>query len=283
MGSIAAGSQRAGRNQPPTRLRVYLAGGLCIEADDQVIDERQLPGPLARHILAMLAAEHTRAIGQHELTAEIWDEAPPAPWGTSLKSLISRTRAALSAAGLDGNALITGAPGIYRFNLPINGWVDIDAAKSATHNAEASLANGDLPRASSELFVAKLITQRPFLPGMTGQWVERRRADFTDLRIRALHCSARLHTAAGSFSDAARDARRVVDADPLRESSWWLLMDAEAATGDLAAAIDSYERCRVTLDQGLGISPSPATRARHAALLQKASDHLIAEGDAHRE
>jgi DNA-binding SARP family transcriptional activator len=91
---------------------------------------------------------------------------------------------------------------------------------------------------------------------MTGQWVERRRADFADLRIRTLQCSASVNLAISSFRAGARDAQRAVDADPLRESSWWLLMNAHAGTGDLASAIAAYERCRSTLARELGSTPS---------------------------
>lgn len=138
----------------------------------------------------------------------------------------------------------------------------------------AELANRDLLGAGQQLFVAKLITSRPFLPGMTGDWVERCWAEFADLRIRTLQCSARVNLANGIFTAAVRDAQRGVKADPLRESSWWLLMDAHAAIGDLASAIAVYERYRSTLDWHLGIPPSPATRQRHAALLAAAhGDH----------
>jgi DNA-binding SARP family transcriptional activator len=242
---------------------------MCLEADDQVVGERQLPGPLGRHLLAMLAAEHTRAIGHDELADEIWHGVPPPAWAASLKALVSRIRTVLTAAGLDGGSLIAGAPGSYRFVLPPGGWVDVDAAKSATHEAEGKLANNDLGHSAQELFVAKLITERPLLPGMTGLWVERRRVDFDELKIRALQCSARVNLAGGSFAAAVRDAQRAVAADPLREASWWLLMDAHAGTGDLASAIAAYERCRSTLDQELGIPPSPATRERHAAILAR--------------
>lgn len=260
---------------PP--LRVYLAGGICLEAGDRIVGEQQLPGPLGRHLLAMLAAEHTRAIGHDELAEEIWQGAPPPVWAASLKAMVSRTRAVITAAGLDGGSLITGAPGIYRFVLPPGGWVDIDAAKSATHEAEGKLANGDLMLSAQQLFVAKLITSRPFLPGMTGQWIERHRADFVDLKIRALQCSARVNLATGSFTAAIRDAQRAVEADPLRESSWWLLMDAHVGTGDLASATAAYQRCRSTLAQELGIAPSPATRERHATILALTSRGLRPE------
>jgi DNA-binding SARP family transcriptional activator len=262
---------RAGCDAHDPSFRVYLAGGICLESADQMVGERQLPGPLGRHLLAMLAAEHNRPVGHDELAEEIWRGAPPAAWATSLKALVSRTRAVFNAAGMDGGSLIVGAPGIYRFVLPSGAWVDVDAAKCATHEAEGKMANRDLAGSAQRLFVAKMITSRPLLPGMTGEWVERRRAGFVDLRIRALQCSARVNLASGSFGGAVGDAQRAVDADPLRESSWWLLMDAQAATGDLASAIASYERCRSTLDQALGIPPSPATRERLAALLAAAT------------
>lgn len=98
-----------------------------------------------------------------------------------------------------------------------------------------------------------------------------RRADFADLKIRTLQCSASVNLAISSFKASARDAQRAVDADPLRESNWWLLMDAHAGTGDLASAITAYERCRSTLARELGITPSPATRERHAAILARTS------------
>jgi DNA-binding SARP family transcriptional activator len=271
MGQNPRGTWLRARGAEAPSLRLYLAGGLRLEANDRVVDERALPGPLGRHLLAMLAVEHRRAISHDELAEEIWRGSPPSAWSSSLKALVSRTRAAFSAAGLPGSTLIAGAPGIYRLVLPPHGWIDIEAAKAAAHDAEAKLARGDLQQAASDIFVAKLITERAFLPGISGECLDRHRAAFSELRIRTLQCSARVMLATGAFEHAARDARRAVDVDPLRESSWWLLMDAHAETGDLASSLKAYERCRETLDRALGIAPSPATRERHAALLARAN------------
>jgi DNA-binding SARP family transcriptional activator len=121
------------------RDREYLLGG-----GHHVMRLTPVPGPLGRHLLAMLAAEHNRPIGNDELAEEIWHGAPPPAWATSLKAFVSRTRAVITAAGMNGGSLIVGAPGVYRFVLPPGAWVDVDAAKSATHEAEGKLANGDL-------------------------------------------------------------------------------------------------------------------------------------------
>jgi SARP family transcriptional regulator, regulator of embCAB operon len=234
------------------------------------VHERRLPGPKARHLLVFLAAEHTRSLGHDEIADELWDGSPPAAWPASLKALVSRTRAALSAAGLDGAALLAGGPGVYRFRLPERGWVDLDAARSAAHAAETLLAAGDFEGAGQEALVARLITARPLLPGRTGPWLERCRRDLADLRVRALDCSARAHLARGAPARAARDAQLLVELAPVRERGWSLLIDAHTAAGDVGSALEAYARCRVALREALGVGPSPMIRDRHAALLARA-------------
>jgi hypothetical protein len=57
-------------------------------------------------------------VGHREIADELWDGEPPTSWVTSLKALVSRTRAALAGFGIDGGALLVGAPGMYRFWPP---------------------------------------------------------------------------------------------------------------------------------------------------------------------
>ena len=254
--------------EPP--LRAYVTGEVCIAAGERLLSERGLPGPLGRHLLAFLVAQHQRAVSHAELADELWDGSPPRAWPASLKPLASRTRAALSAAGFDGAALLVGAPGVYRFRLPAGGWVDLDAAVESIHVAEASFAHGALDAAAREAFVSRLISVRPLLPGRTGPWLEQCRRELTDVRLRALECSARVHIARGHGAQAAREAERAVALAPLREPGWRLLMDAHAAAGDIASALEAYDRCRVTLAEALGVGPSPATRESHESLLARA-------------
>jgi SARP family transcriptional regulator, regulator of embCAB operon len=251
-------------------LRVYLAGEVIVEGRDRLLAQKALPGPQARHLLAFLAAEHTRAIGHDELADELWNGSPPRACAASLKALASRVRAALKAAGFDGAGLLVGAPGVYRFRLPERGWVDLDAARSATHDAETQLAAGDLDSAARGAFVARLITARPVLAGRTGPWLERCRAGLLDLRIRSLECSALALIAGGASAGAVRDARLALELAPLREPGWRLLMDAHAAAGDTASALEAFGQCQLALRAALGVGPSAATRDRHLALLAEA-------------
>jgi SARP family transcriptional regulator, regulator of embCAB operon len=261
---------QSGCDSADPTVRVYLTGELCVEAGERLARERHLPGPQARHLLAFLIAGHSRAVGQDEIAEELWEGSPPKALASSLKSLVSRTRTALTAAGFDGTALIVGAPGVYRFRLPAGGWIDLDAARAAIHRAETLLASGDFEQAARETFVGRLITARPLLPGRAGPWVQRTRRELVDLRIRSLECSVRAQIARGNPMQATRDAELAVELAPTREPGWRLLMDAHAAAGDIASAIATYGRCRDALGEALGVGPSALTREHHMALLAHA-------------
>jgi hypothetical protein len=146
-----------------TELRAYLTGPLCLESGERLLAETALPGPQGRHLLGFLIAEHPRPLSRDELADQLWPTALPAAWENSLKSLISKIRAALMHAGLPGTELIRNAFGAYQFRLPRDGWVDVHAATLSVHLAEAALAAGDLGTAARHAYVTRLITARPFL------------------------------------------------------------------------------------------------------------------------
>jgi DNA-binding SARP family transcriptional activator len=248
-------------------MRVYLTGSLCLEAGEHLLAEQAMPGPQGRHLLGFLAAEHARPLSRDELASEIWPTSLPLAWESSLKAIVSKVRAALSRAGLPGTELIRNAFGAYQFRLPRHGWVDLDAAVLAVHLAEAALKSGDLDGAAGHAFVARLITARPFLPGVEGMWADEWRRKLQELRIRAVECMAEVQLQRGQASAAIQSAELVLGLDELRESGWRLLMRAHAATGNIGTALRAFDRCRLTLREQLGTVPSPSTRAAHSALL----------------
>ena len=270
MADSKASGLRFGCDVVTPTMRIYLAGEVCLEVSDRLIHERLLPGPQGRHLLAFLAAEHVRAVGHDEIVDELWQGSPPRAWATSLKALASRIRTVMSSAGVDGQQLLAGAPGVYRFRLPERAWLDLDAASAGVHDAETLLRRGDPQGAVRAAFVTRLITARRLLPGQTGPWLERCRRQLADLRLRALECSAGAHIAGGVPGHAIRDAQLALELAPLREPTWRLLMDAHAAAGDTASALATFARCQLALREALGVGPSAATRERHSALLAEA-------------
>jgi DNA-binding SARP family transcriptional activator len=247
-------------------LRIYLAGNVAIENGDSLVPERRLPGRQGRLTLAVLTWERDRAIPLEELADIVWDGDPPRAWQAALRALVSKLRAALDEAG--AGASIEHAFGCYRFRLPANAWVDVEAASAAVHEAEASLRTDDLPAAVGAALVANAIARRPFLAGDAGGWVERHREHLRQIRVRALEVRGRAALANHDAVGAAADAELVVELEPYRETGHVLLMEAHAAAGSTAQALAAYERLRTRLAEELGASPSPETESAFLGILR---------------
>jgi DNA-binding SARP family transcriptional activator len=246
-----------------TNLRAYLTGPLCLESGERLLAETALPGPQGRHLLGFLIAEHARPLSRDELADQLWPTALPAAWETetSLKSLISKIRAAMTRAGLPGTELIRNAFGAYQFRLPRDGWVDVDAATLSVHLAEAALAACDLDAAACHAHVTRLITARPFLPGAEGEWAHAWQCRLEDHRIRAVECMASVQLRRGQTTAAIRSAQLALELDSLRETAWQILIRSHTTAGNPGSALRAYQHCRQVLHQQLGTAPSPGTRA----------------------
>jgi DNA-binding SARP family transcriptional activator len=245
---------------------MYLTGNVSAESDDRLVPEGALPGRQGRVLLAALAWERDRALGADEVAGIVWDDAPPQAWDVSLRALASKLRSALSSLG--DQVRIDHGVGAYHLRLPADAWVDVEGAGAAVHAAETALRDGDLARATGEALVANAIARRPFLHGEDGTWIRARRDHLDALRFRALEVRGRSALARGYAINAVTDAELIIEGDPYRETAYALLMRAQAATGNGAQAIATYERLRTRLRDDLGIGPSPATEEVYLQIMR---------------
>ena len=249
-------------------MKVFLAGLIAAETDGVVTDERRLPGRQGRLLFAYLVAEEGRAVPRDELAEALWGEHPPATWDKALSVLVSKLRGLLAEHGIDGARALTGAFGCYRLELPEGTWIDVVVAAEAAEEAERELASGDLEGAKDAATLAESLVRQPFLPGDDGTWVDEKRRELADIRVRALSVLADACRRSGDAREAARWAEQAIDLEPFRESGYRRLMEAHAAAGDGAEALRVYERCRRLLAEELGAFPSPETESIYRALLE---------------
>ena len=153
--------------------------------------------------------------------------------------------------------------------LPDGAAVDVERAVSATEQGEMALASDDASAALGSARAALAILGGEFMSGDELPWVEERRRELAEFRLRALE----LEVAAGiasrpcELSAAERAARTLVASAPFRESGHRLLMEVLAARGDAAEALRAYDALRVLLREELGTAPGPAVQEVHARLL----------------
>src|SRR3954454_4504372 len=120
--------------------KVFLLGGVSLESGGRVVDEPRFPGRQGRLLFAYLVAEQGRPVPRDELAEAVWGETPPATWEKALSVIVSKLRAVLAEAGVDGASVLTSAFGCYRLDLTEGSWVDVIAATKAAREAEAALA-----------------------------------------------------------------------------------------------------------------------------------------------
>ena len=247
-------------------LRVTVAGPVAVEVDGTAVDAGAL-GRLGRLALAYLVCERRRPVPRDELAEVLWGDQLPRSWEQLLRGNASKLRAVLGAAGLDPAVGLSTAFGAYQVRLPPDAVVDVEEAEAALERALAALRAGHGEEAQRAAALTVDVAARGFLPGWSGHWVERRQAELRELHLRALEVLAQAAGARGQWAQAAAAGEEAVTIEPLRESAYQVLMASHAGAGNRGEALRAYERCRRSLVEELGISPSAATEDAYLGLL----------------
>jgi DNA-binding SARP family transcriptional activator/tetratricopeptide (TPR) repeat protein len=241
--------------------RIQLCGRLEVELGGERIDER-LPGRQGPLVFALLVVNRARPVGRDELIGALWPGRPPADPDESLSALLSKVRQAVGPETLTGRRELT-------LSLPPGAEVDLELAFAAVEEAHSAIAGEDWTAGFGAASTAAEIAGRGFLVGLDAPWVEERRGELEELRLRALEAVAEAGVQLGGAANAVaeRAARELTRAAPLREAGHRLLMESLAARGEVAEALGVYEELRTLLRDELGVAPSEGIRALHERLL----------------
>jgi SARP family transcriptional regulator, regulator of embCAB operon len=244
----------------PGPVRIQICGPLAIERDGARVDA-DLPGRQGRLLFTYLVVNRHRQVPRDEVAEAMWHEPDPAAVDNRLNPLLSKLRRVLGVGAVEGRSTL-------RLCLP-EAWVDLDAATEAIHRAESSIAQQDWARAWGPALTALFVAERGFLPGEDAPWIDEIRHQLRELHLRALECYAAAGLGLGGteLAAAVRAGRQLTRLAPLRESGYRYLMQALAAGGNLAEALDVYGHLSGCLRDELGVSPSPASRQLYERLL----------------
>ena len=214
-----------------------------------------MPGRQGRLLFAYLVVNRDRVAGRAELAEALWQRGLPSAPDLALSALLSKLRRLLPESALERRNEV-------RLELGPRARVDCEAARDGIHRAEALIAAGDWYASFGPTLVAHNISQRRFLPGEEGAWIDELRRELEEIRVRALECTARRSLGLGGpeLAVAERTARRLIDLSPYRESGYAVLMESFERQGNVAEALRVYESLRGLLREELGATPSPAVQ-----------------------
>jgi DNA-binding SARP family transcriptional activator/tetratricopeptide (TPR) repeat protein len=258
--------------------RIQLCGRLSVEFSGVQLADL-LRGRQARLLLAYLLLNRARPVGREELIGALWPEHAPVSEDAALRTLLSRVRSALGAGALNGREELV-------LTLPEPVWVDLEAAGLELERAMQALDRADARGAWALAQVPLNIASRGLLPGVQASWLEPRRRELEEIRLRALEVigEAGLRMGGPQLSSVERAGRALIESEPYRESGYVLLIEALAARGNVAEGLRVFDRLRTLLRHELGTTPSAEAIAMHDRLLRpemqsvraKASDERAA-------
>ena len=206
-------------------------------------------------------------VHKEEIAELLWPSSRPGHWEGALRGLVTKVRRFLDDGGLPGRDTLLSDDGFYELRLPKGVSVDRDVASALVASAEAAIAADQPEHAVALIRRAVPILERRLLSGRDDAWFDQVREELGRERVRALELWARAELAIGGIEAAKRAATETLAQDPYRESGYRLLMEAHAAAGSRGEALRTYEKCRKTLAEDLGVVPAPQTEALYLRLL----------------
>lgn len=239
-------------------MNVFLTGRLTVEGPGGSFDDAALPGNQARVALAALVHERV-PLERDRLADIVWGDDLPDGWSGSLSVLISKARNLMNRCGLDAKSILLSTAGSYAIRLPPGSWVDLEDAARRLDRAEGEVRHGNIPGALPEATVASSILRRPFLRGSEGTWIDGVRRHQDASLYRCYEVLADGWREQGDHRLAIEMAEQAIALDPMQETGYRLLMEAELARGDGIAALRAFERCEQIMKAEFGASPSPRT------------------------
>ncbi len=241
-------------------LRLQLLGRFEAWRDGASIPPAEWRGQKARDLLKILALARGRFVSKDQLCDWLWPGADLEAAEANLRSAVSDLRRLLEpdlARGRDSAFVLTRREG-YAFNLaaPVSlDVIEFEQALTAATRAELETA---LARYGGDL-----LEEDPY-----AEWALPERERLRGLRLEALAHLTELCLEEFDCPAAIRFCEQALALDAGRETSWRALMRAYALSGDRAAALRAFDRCRAALARDLGVEPLPETSALHEQILR---------------
>jgi DNA-binding SARP family transcriptional activator/tetratricopeptide (TPR) repeat protein len=224
----------------------------------------EIGSPKERRLLAMLAAHRPHPVPADRLVGALWPGPAPHRPVANVATLVSRLRARLGPAAVEGDARG------YRLGAAVE--VDLDRAELLLAEAARHLVDA-MPglAATAAAGALALVDGADALTGELDEadWVLSTRRRAAELVRRARHHGADAALRLGEPEQARRLAEVAIESDRYDETALRLLLAAGEAAGEPARAISDYHELRAHLVDELGVEPSPRTRAAYLAVLRE--------------
>ncbi|HUP16797.1 MAG TPA: BTAD domain-containing putative transcriptional regulator [Acidimicrobiia bacterium] len=229
-------------------LDVRLLGPFqVLDAAGRILD---LPGERPRALLALLALEAPNFVSVDRIVEAIWGDETVGGSGATLHVTMSRLRGTL------GEDVIRTLSNGYRLELPVTN-VDVERFRRQIRRGRQFMTLGH-PGKATEAFRQALAHWRgsPLADLRRFEFAEQAAHILEEERLSAVEHLMEAELAAGNHALLVGELSGLVEAFPLRERLWELLMLALYRSGRQAEALRAFGRLGQVLGDELGVTPS---------------------------
>jgi DNA-binding SARP family transcriptional activator len=239
-------------------VRVVCFGGFTFSLSGQPVDWSALR-PRARAAMRLLALNADRPVHRDMIIDALFPNLAPAAATRNLHVTLSSLRNFLDARiPPDRPPLLRRDGDAYLLVVPVDGYVDICAFRTAIEAAHRARIRGDEPARLAALRTAVETYGGDLLPeDGPAEWVVRARDELRHDAANAAADLAAAELAAGDGPAAVAAARRCITIDMYHDAGWRALIAAYRFDGDLAAAERARREYADVLDS-LGVSLASA-------------------------
>lgn len=239
-------------------LSVRMLGVLSVRIDGERLTEDL--GPAGRLLCGYLFEFIGRVHRRERLADQFWGHLDSERARAALNTALWRVRKLLSCdpKSQGGQNLRSHGSEVVLEPAP---WLTID-----THRFDAAVKHLLDPRTSDDgierLAVLEAAVESyvgPFLDGEDADWILEERERLHSLFVRAASELVCTYGASDRYDEAIAAARRVIAADPFRESIFRKFAVLLVLNGQRADALRHYERWSALFRRDLGIDPMPQT------------------------
>ena len=222
-------------------------------------------GARQRAVLADLLLHANEVVPSEQLLVDLWSEDSPPSAANALQAAISRLRRVLPPG-----RLLTTAPGYALRIFPAE--LDAKQFEQLISEGRDALHGGAPAEAARTLDQALSLWRGPPLADFRYEpFAQAEMARLEELQLTCLEERIEAHMVLGSVAALTAELQRLVSEYPLRERLRGQLMLALYRSGRQAEALEVYREFRITLQEELGLEPSPQLRQLEAAILRQDS------------
>jgi len=218
-----------------------------------------------RALLALLLLHSNRTVTRDRIIDDLWGEAAPSSARKMVQVYVSQLRKALPEQRLQ-----TSAPG-YVFKVE-GDELDVERFERLAESGRRALAGGDASVAVDHLRAALALWRGQALGEFTEPFAQHEGARLEELRMATVEAHIAAELELGRHAEVVGELEPLVAQNPLRERLRELQMRALYASGRQAEALSSFEKFRRTLDEELGIAPSPVLKDLQVRMLRQDPD-----------